>query len=210
MTSGHQNNAVSGEKGKQHHRFRSKILQTARQIGTTCSVQGFSKTSRRLLRFSLVTLLHKDVDTLEKVRIRVIKLVSGLRNLSYEERLLNLGRQPLEERKAWYDFMLALKIITERDQSDQRDQFFQLRGNGRTRGHEFKLRKTSSTRKTLDVSKHFFSQRVVHSWNALPSEISATFAYTFLNKNRSFLRKYVSSRKHFTTYVWNPPDLCRT
>ena len=75
-------------------------------------------------------------------------------------------------------------------------------------GHEFKLKKTGSTR-TQDVRKHFLSQRVLDSWNALPSEIvrSATFAEfkrkldTFLNKNKDFLRKYMSSRKHFSTYV---------
>ncbi len=70
---------------------------------------------------------------------------------------------------------------------------------------EFKLRKTGSIRRNLDIRKNFFSQRVIDSWNALPSKIvrSETFAefkhkfYNFLNENKNFLRKYKSSRKQY-------------
>ena len=42
--------------------------------------------------------------------------------------------------------------------------------NSRTRGHPLKIYK-SSLKKNLGCRKHFFSQRVVNSWNALPEAV---------------------------------------
>ena len=52
--------------------------------------------------------------------------------------------------------------------------FFQLTdSNSRRRGHPLSLKiyKKSSLKKNLGCRKHFFSQRVVNSWNALPEAV---------------------------------------
>jgi len=46
--------------------------------------------------------------------------------------------------------------------------FFELRTDCRTRGHPYKLVVPSAKR---DIRKHFFANRVVPIWNALPTEV---------------------------------------
>ena len=60
------------------------------------------------------------------------------------------------------------KIMTGKDKID-REQFFQLAdSNYGLRGHSLKIRKD---RPNLDIRKHFFSQRVVNTWNKLPQHV---------------------------------------
>ena len=62
----------------------------------------------------------------------------------------------------------AYKIMTGKDKID-REQFFQLADSSYgLRGHSLKIRKD---RPNLDTRKHFFSQRVVNTWNKLPQHV---------------------------------------
>ena len=62
----------------------------------------------------------------------------------------------------------AYKIMTGKDKID-REQFFQLAdSNYGLRGHSLKIRKD---RPNLNIRKHFFSQRVVNTWNKLPQHV---------------------------------------
>ena len=65
----------------------------------------------------------------------------------------------------------AYKIMTGKDKID-REQFFQLADSKYgLRGHSLKIRKD---RPNLDIRKHFFSQRVVNTWNKLPQHVVDT------------------------------------
>jgi len=129
--------------------------------------------------------LSKDVQCLEKVQRRATKLVSGLREKTYEERLAILGLTTLENRRLRGDLIETYKIITAKERIDHR-QFFQLAANPQLRGHSLKLYKHRSR---LDTRKYFFSQRVISSWNSLPqSVVDATSVNTFKNRLDNYHR----------------------
>ena len=60
--------------------------------------------------------------------------------------------------------------------------FFALSNNSRTRGHNFKLFKNQFC---LDVSKYFFSNRVIDMWNNLPE--ACVSSQTIINFKRNLM-----------------------
>ena len=60
--------------------------------------------------------------------------------------------------------------------------FFALSNNSRTRGHNFKLFKKQFC---LDVSKYFFSNRVIDMWNNLPE--ACVSSQTIINFKRNLM-----------------------
>ena len=67
--------------------------------------------------------------------------------------------------------------------------WFSLTDSSRTRSHRLKLAKLRSR---LDVRKHFFSQRVVNTWNNLPEYVvEAASVNSFKNRHD----KYISGCK---------------
>ena len=106
--------------------------------------------------------LRKDIDMLEKIQRRATKLIPGLRDLRYEERLKECGLTTLETRR--------------------------LRGESKiTRGHNFTLVKKQSR---LDVRKFSFSQRTINVWNKLSTEcVHASSVNMFKNRIDKYLAK---------------------
>ena len=95
---------------------------------------------------------------LEKVQRRATKLVCGLKNKSYNDRLRILGLTTLETRRLRGDLIQTYKIVHRKEDIDHHQ----------LRGHDLKLFKQYSR---LNIRKHFFSQRVIDAWNALPSSV---------------------------------------
>ena len=52
-----------------------------------------------------------DREVLEKVQRRAVRMVSGLRGTTYEEKLAEIGILTLEERRLQYDLVHTFKII---------------------------------------------------------------------------------------------------
>ena len=80
----------------------------------------------------------KDIDTLERIQRRATKIIPELRDLSYEERLKECGLTTLETRRLRGDQIEVFKILNGYENID-RNMFFSLKKDSRTRGHEVKL-----------------------------------------------------------------------
>ena len=61
----------------------------------------------------------KDIDTLEQIQRRTIKIIPELRNLSYEERLKECGLTTLETRKLGKYKIEVFKILNGHENIDR-------------------------------------------------------------------------------------------
>ena len=107
-------------------------------------------------------------------------------DLSYEERLKECGLTTLETRRLRGDQIEVFKILNGYENID-RNMFFSLKKDSRTRGHEVKLVKDQCR---LDIRKHSFSQRTINEWNKLSTDcVTASSVNMFKNKVDTYLRR---------------------
>ena len=124
--------------------------------------------------------LARDKLVLENVHRRATKLVCGLKNKSYEERLRDLGLTTLETRRLRRDLIETYKILHWKSHIDH-CQLFELVTNGHElRGRDLKLYKQYNR---LNTRKHFFSQRVINAWNKLPSSVVDAASVNSIKRN---------------------------
>ena len=124
--------------------------------------------------------LRKDIDMLEKMGEP--KLIPGLRDLRYEERLKECGLTTLETRRLRGD-QIVFKILNGYENIDSNE----IKESKITRGHNYTLVKKQSR---LDVRKYSFSQRTINVWNKLSTDcVHASSVNMFKNKIDKYLAK---------------------
>jgi len=110
--------------------------------------------------------LIKDTKLIEGVQRRATKLVNNLKSLSYEERLRSIDLPSLVFRRIRGDMIEAYKY-THGFYSTNSD-LLNIAQNIYTRGHKLKLLKKSCK---ANARQNYFSNRVVNTWNKLPSSV---------------------------------------
>ena len=119
----------------------------------------------------------EDKAALEKIQKRAISMVSNFTARTYEEKLKEAGMITLEQRRQRGDMIQVYKIMTKKENVDPEIWFHSLedhRGEGiraRYSAGLYNVRHQASNNK---VRRNFFSQRICHSWNALPDHVKAS------------------------------------
>ena len=115
----------------------------------------------------------QDINLLESVQERAVKMVSGLSGKTYQEKLKELNLPSLADRRKRGDLIQTWKIIHEVDRV-KCSQFFNLiqepvnRANTRFTAGRYNIVKP---RVNLDIRKYFFSIRVIDPCNSLPESV---------------------------------------
>ena len=104
----------------------------------------------------------KHIITLENVQRRATKLVPGLADLDYEERLKRLRLPTLAYRRLRGDLIEVYKILSGKYDSDVCEGLIDRREGERSTGHPLKIFKE---RPNKDIRKYGFPHRVVDIWN---------------------------------------------
>ena len=113
--------------------------------------------------------LEKDKILLKRVQRRSTKMIVGLGNMSYEERLRRTKLTMLEERRKRGDLIETFKMVKGLNDVDY-TKFSQISVHNKIRGNSLKLEK-KCCRKINSIRQSFFSQRIVSEWNKLQKKL---------------------------------------
>jgi hypothetical protein len=117
--------------------------------------------------------LAGDIEKIEKVQEKAVKMVAGLKSKEYKEKCSELGLETLEQRRMKQDMSLVHKLTRE-------GQYVPLLEPVRRDGNGARTRQAASAHclavqyARTDIRKHSFAVRVVEGWNRLPDQVKTT------------------------------------
>ena len=105
-----------------------------------------------------------DIKKLESIQRKFTKRLSGLHELSYQDRLSELGAESLQIRRIKFDLTMYFKIMHNLVDLDPNqflaNKFSRTRGNDRA----LRLHKYCS-----NIDRYCFKNRLIALWNLLPN-----------------------------------------
>ena len=116
--------------------------------------------------------LQGDIDVLEAVQKRAVRMISGLNGTSYEEKLSELGLTTLKARRKRGDMIQVWKILHGKDDVVA-GTWFRMTSAKHFMGtrQSSDILSISKPKANLEMRHNFFSLRVVNEWNSLPSNV---------------------------------------
>ena len=114
--------------------------------------------------------LKSDIDMLENVQRRATKIVPEIKDLTYEERLNQLGLFKLSERRLRGDMIFIYKMLNGMIDLQFTDFFTCSQNPHHTRGHNQKIE--LGVKPNTNMREKFFTNRCVIPWNQLPATIT--------------------------------------
>ena len=107
---------------------------------------------------------------LENVQRRATKIVPEIKDLTYEERLNQLGLFKLSDRRIRGDMIFIYKMLNGMIDLQFTDFFTCSQNPHRTRGHNQKIE--LGVKPNTNMREKFFTNRCVIPWNQLPATIT--------------------------------------
>ena len=108
--------------------------------------------------------LIKDIVALENVQRRATRMLPGMKDKPYEERLKELGLPSLAYKRSRGDMIETFKIVKGLYDEEVCGDIFTRRSGPSTRGHNWRIYKEQVR---LNKRKYSFPIRVVNNWNSL-------------------------------------------
>ena len=110
--------------------------------------------------------IKKYRTLVENVHRKYSKYIKGLVNVPYEDRLKQIKLPCLEYRLIRGDIIQVFKIVNKHYDPLTTYSIFKFSDNSRLRGHNFKIIKQNTNKTKFS---NFLTNRVVNTWNKLPS-----------------------------------------
>ena len=114
--------------------------------------------------------LQKDINKIEGVQCRALKMIEGFKNLPYPERLNRCNLLTLDDRRNRADLIQVFKFLNGYSDVDSKKLFQKQVQQYNTQNHSHMLKRTT---RRINVRHYSFSQRVIGNWNNLP-EVAVT------------------------------------
>ena len=111
----------------------------------------------------------RDLDAIENVQMRATKLVDGLSNLTYSERLQKLNLPTLKYRRLRGDIIEMYKHVHTYDADIVAPSF--LRRFRPSRQHEYQIHEPVPKDGIRGVQANSFHYRIPRIWNNLPRQV---------------------------------------
>ncbi len=111
-----------------------------------------------------------DIERLEKVQEKAVRMVAGLKGKEYAERGMELGLETLEERRQKQDMALVYKMTQDAQMTSMFEKARSNNQGSRTRqatAHQGLAVQYART----DIRKDSFAVRIVEKWNHLPDTV---------------------------------------
>jgi hypothetical protein len=122
--------------------------------------------------------LTGDIEKIEKVQEKAVKMVAGLKSREYKERCSELGLETMEERRHKQDLALVHKLMQDGPDASILQRTRENNEGARTRQVTANGLATQYAR--TDVRKYSLAVRVADKWNRLPESVrTATSKETF-------------------------------
>ena len=112
---------------------------------------------------------QKDIVLIESIQRRFTRMIVGMKDLSYEDRLAALDLPTLQERARRHDLVQTYRILNNIDNVESLFKKVKASHNKCTRNAA--KENVIHNKCNFDVRKHFITQRVTQDWNSLPQEV---------------------------------------